>query len=61
VTEVLQAGEVHLNELEQVDEAIRVTLTSLANRLGNLTSGRALPDRRGDGYSPKHRGSPDIL
>jgi hypothetical protein len=51
----------HLNELEQFDEAVHVTLTSLAERLGNLTSGRAMPDRRGDGYSPKHRGgSTDI-
>jgi hypothetical protein len=48
--------QVHLNEREQFDEAIRVTLTSLAERLGSLTSGRAAPDRRRDGYSPKHRG-----
>lgn len=46
----------HLNELEQFDEAIRITLTSLAERLESLTSGRAAPDRRGDGYSPKTRG-----
>lgn len=51
----------HLHELEQFGEAIRVTLTSLAERLGSLTSGRAAPDRRGDGYSPKNRGgSTDI-
>ena len=51
----------HLNELEQFDEAIRMTLTSLAERLGSLTSGRAAPDRRGDGYSPTNRGrSTDI-
>jgi hypothetical protein len=51
----------HLNELEQFDEAIRMTLTSLAERLESLTSGRAAPDRRGDGYSPKNRGgSTDI-
>ena len=49
----------HLHDLEQFDEAVRVTLTSLAERLGSLTSGRAAPDRRGDGYSPKHR-STDI-
>jgi hypothetical protein len=46
----------HLHELEQFDEAIQVTLTSLAERLESLTSGRAAPERRGDGYSPKSRG-----
>jgi hypothetical protein len=51
----------HLHELEQFDEAIRMTLTSLTERLESLTSGRAAPDRRGDGYSPKNRGrSTDI-
>jgi hypothetical protein len=51
----------HLNELEQFDEAVHVTLTSLADRLESLTSGRAAPERRGDGYSPKNRGgSTDI-
>lgn len=51
----------HLNDLEQFDEATRVTLTSLAERLGSLTSRRAAPDRRGDGYSPQNRGgSTDI-
>jgi hypothetical protein len=39
----------HLNELQQFDEAIHVTLET-------LTSGRAVPERRGDGYSPKNRG-----
>jgi hypothetical protein len=53
--------QVHLNEFEQFEQATRVTLTSLAERLGSLTSGRAAPDRRGDGYSPNHRGgSTDI-
>jgi hypothetical protein len=53
--------QVHLNELEQFDEAIRVTLTSLVERLGSLTNGRAAPDHRGDGYTPKNRGgSTDI-
>ena len=46
----------HLHDLEQFDEAIRVTLTSLAERLGNLTSGRTASDHRGDGYTPKNRG-----
>src|ERR1700730_5376888 len=50
--------QVHRNELEQLDEAIRVTLTSLAERLGSLTCGRTAPDRRGDGYAPKDRGGP---
>jgi|SRR5262245_36766075 len=45
----------HLNDLEQLDGATRVTLTSLAERLGGL-SRRAVPDRRGDGYSPQNRG-----
>ena len=45
-----------LNEFEQVDGAIRVTLTSLAKRLGSLTSERPAPDHRGDGYSPTNRG-----
>ncbi len=53
--------QVHMNELEQCDEGIRATLTSLAERLGSLTRARVVPDRRGDGYSPKHReGSTDI-
>ena len=45
--------------LEQFDEATRVTLTSLAERLGSLTSRRAAPDRRGDGYSLQNRGGID--
>ncbi len=53
--------QVHLNELEQFDEAVRVTLMSLAERLGSLASGRAASDHRGDGYTPKNRGgSTDI-
>lgn len=51
----------HLHELEQFDEAIRGTLTSLAERLRSLTRGQTAPDRRGAGYSPKNRGgSTDI-
>ena len=49
----------HLNDLDQFDEATRVTLTSLAERLGSLTSRRAAPDRRGDGYGPQNRGGID--
>jgi hypothetical protein len=49
----------HLNGLEQFDEAIHVTLMPLTDRLESLTSGRAAPERRGDGYSPKKRGGID--
>ncbi len=48
----------HLEEHKQFDQAIHVTLTSLAIRLDSLTSGRAAPERRGDGYSPKNLRGP---